>query len=238
MLSPAEAIIYLADQRGCNESALHRSFHTFNFGDYYRKDRSPFGKLEVLNDDTLAGESSISIIAEEFSSILLVPLVGKVRYAIDRVPYGSTEAGQIHVISAPPSSVVEISNPYEKDLVNYLYLQLITGERPSNVYVRRFDFDLDANKNALVFFEPGYSDAITSQSLPLNSRISIGKFDGRQEGELILRDPVKGAFAFVIEGAFEVENRLLQSRDGLAIINVKQIELEALSNGAVILIVE
>ena len=43
---------------------------------------------------------------------------------------------------------------------------------------------------------------------------------------------------FVIHGAFEVENRLLESRDGLAIWNTDRIELEALSNEAILLLLE
>ncbi len=231
MLSPAEAVIYLADQRGCTESEIYRSIHTFNFGKYYRKDRLPFGKLEILNDDTLAGGSFVSHIADEFSSTLLIPLVGKVKYSVDGVPYGSPEAGQMHLISAPPSSIIEITNPYEKDLVNFLHVQLITGERPAHVLVQKFDFDIDTRKNQLLHFEP----ASTSGSF---TRITIGKFDGREEAVLSPKDPVKGAFAFVIEGAFEVENRLLQARDGLAITKTESIEVEALSNGAVILMIE
>ncbi len=232
MLSPAESIIYLADQRGCSESETHRSFYTFNFGEYHRKDRLPFGKLEILNDDTLTGESFVSHIMDEFSSILLVPLVGKVKYSVDGVPYGSSEAGQMHLISAPASSVVEVANPYQKDLVNFLRLQLITGERPSHALVRRFDFDIDIRKNTLLHFEPA---STAETSFP---RITIGKFDGREEAVLDLKDPSKGAFVFVIEGVLEVENRLLQSRDGLALTKTTKVEFEALSNDAVVLVVE
>jgi hypothetical protein len=231
MLSPAEAIIYLADQRGCTESELHRSFHTLSFGEYFRKDRSPFGKLEALNDDTLAEESSVFYRADEFSSTLLIPLVGKVRCLVDGVQYGSSEAGQMHLITAPPGSLVEITNPYQKDLVNYLHLQLITGETPGHVLVRKFDFDVDTNKNTMLHFEP--------ESAPGSlARISIGKFDGRAEAILDLRDADKGAFVFVIEGTFEVENRLLQARDALTITNTRSVEIEALCNEAVVMVVE
>jgi hypothetical protein len=232
MLSPAEAVIYLADQRGCTESEIYRSFHTFNYGKFHRKDKQSFGKLEILNDDILAGESFVSHIADEFSSTLLIPLVGKVKYSVDGVPYGSSDAGQMDLISAPASSIIEITNPYEKDLVNFLHLQIITGERSPHVLVRKFDFDIDTRKNTLLHFEPASAEA---SSFP---RITIGKFDGRQEAQLTLKDASKRSFVFVIEGAFEVENRLLQARDGLAIRNTKSIDLEALSNGAVVLVIE
>lgn len=48
----------------------------------------------------------------------------------------------------------------------------------------------------------------------------------------------KGVFAFVIEGAFEIQGRLLEAKDGLALWNDNEIEMEALSNGAIILLIE
>jgi hypothetical protein len=51
-----------------------------------------------------------------------------------------------------------------------------------------------------------------------------------------------GVFGFVIEGAFEFQNRLLETRDSIALWNedneTLQIEFEALSNDAIILIAE
>ena len=44
-------------------------------------------------------------------------------------------------------------------------------------------------------------------------------------------------FAFVIDGVFEVQDRLLHARDGLALSNFKAIDFEALSNESVILLI-
>ena len=61
---------------------------------------------------------------------------------------------------------------------------------------------------------------------------------GREDGVYSLKNPQNGVFVFVIEGAFEVQNRLLEPRDGLAISAVEAIEFEALSNNAIILFLE
>ncbi|MBC6988212.1 hypothetical protein H9I52_00875 [Hymenobacter sp. BT491] len=45
-------------------------------------------------------------------------------------------------------------------------------------------------------------------------------------------------FAFVVTGAFEVEGRLLHKRDGLALWYVQEVELKALSNDALVLVLE
>ena len=45
-------------------------------------------------------------------------------------------------------------------------------------------------------------------------------------------------FVFIIEGAFEVQNRLLEARDGLSLWNLSKLEFEALSNDAILMIIE
>ncbi len=45
-------------------------------------------------------------------------------------------------------------------------------------------------------------------------------------------------YFFVIQGAFEVANRLLEARDGLGLWSVKEVELEALSNEAIVLVLQ
>jgi hypothetical protein len=45
-------------------------------------------------------------------------------------------------------------------------------------------------------------------------------------------------FVYVIEGAVEFQNRLLEQRDGLALYSVTTSEFEALSNDAILLVLE
>ena len=83
----------------------------------------------------------------------------------------------------------------------------------------------------------GYPDEL----LPIyerDSKISIGKYGGRSEGIYQSRKNVRGVFAFVVEGAFEVQNWLIEKRDGLALWNLTEVEFEALSEGAVLLLIE
>jgi redox-sensitive bicupin YhaK (pirin superfamily) len=70
-----------------------------------------------------------------------------------------------------------------------------------------------------------------------SAHLFIGQYDGRAEGIFTSWNPNHSAFIFVIEGAFEVQNRLLERRDGLALRNAEMVEFEALSNGAIVLII-
>jgi quercetin 2,3-dioxygenase len=46
------------------------------------------------------------------------------------------------------------------------------------------------------------------------------------------------AFIFVIDGVFEVQNRLLHRRDALLLPAPEKLEFEALSEGAILLVLE
>ena len=52
------------------------------------------------------------------------------------------------------------------------------------------------------------------------------------------RDNTKAVFCFVIEGVFELEERLLYAKDGLALWDSRQADMETLSNDAIVFLVE
>jgi hypothetical protein len=90
------------------------------------------------------------------------------------------------------------------------------------------DGELNVHINELVM--------ITDEEAPYF--ISVGKFNGRGEAIYQRRGGDTGIFIYVMRGAFEAEGRLLHEQDGLAIWDVDKIEMEALSNGALVCLVE
>jgi hypothetical protein len=117
-------------------------------------------------------------------------------------------------------------------LINYLHLELTGAKEQSNTSTV-VELDLNTHENKLVPFL-----ADDHENNPSNASIHLGNFHGREEGIHFLKHPRQGIFVFIVEGAFEVQNRLLQPRDGLALWNIDQIEFEALSNDAIMLLVE
>lgn len=207
-----EAIIYLAEQRACTQSHWQRSFSTFHI-------KAGFGKLKLLNDDTLKAGHTFNYSFAEDMRILLLPIVGGLKYQ-HATDSGFIEVGESQFISLPKGEKLAITNEYESELINFI---CVGGwSQCSAVENRRYSFDLDAGKNEMI-------------TMPA---FSIGKFGGREEGVYQLKNPDKGVFVFVVEGAFELQNRLLQPRDGLALWNTSEIEFEALSEGAILLLIE
>lgn len=213
-ISQTEGKIFLGEQRACLLTASHRSYHTFNFKTSFREGKNAIAPLLFLNDDTLAGYSEARYTLDERGQTLIIPLVGACEVTTE-TSHQKVEAGQVFFTEG---THIWISNPYEKELISYLVVGLTSG--PGSDII---DVELDPHKNRLIQLSGG--------DVP----VYIGKFDGRAD-ELV-RLANRRAFVFVIEGAFEVQNRLLHSRDALSLTNLCELEFESLSNEAIILVV-
>lgn len=217
-----EAQIYLANQRGLTELDWLRSWQVFNFGLYQVEGRQPFGDLRVFNDDTLQAGARLRMQAEENTRVLILPLVGGIEYTDGMGGHTFVAAGQTLEVTTPDTLSYEITNPYEEELINFL-----------QIWIHQ---ETDAYRLTSQSFElsPGNQLIPISQDQPYY----VGQYDGRAEGQYTLTNPAKGVFIFCIEGAFEMQNRLLESRDGLSLKNTGAVEFEALSSGAIALILE
>ena len=223
--SPAK--IFLAEERGFSEQAWFRTYNTFNFGAYNNEHKTPFGALYGLNEDTLAANKKVSLTAKEDSLLLLIPVVGAIEYTDDKGNLFLFQAGEAQLSIVGKNGTVVIANPYENETVNYLHAWIKCSDDLNTEIIQHAFFDIDENINSsCVFFS---NDVL---------KASIGKYDGRAEDIYTINDASKNVFVFVIEGAFEVQNRLLHAKDGLALWYVNEIEFEALSNKAIILILE
>ncbi len=221
----------MADERGLSETEWFRSQHTFNFGKYQNGNKHPLGKIYLLNDDMLAGDRSVNMFVEEDSYAIFLPLAGAINCKMENVNETLIAAGQILVHSINSCEKFEIKNPFKEDTVNYLQIWLRPGKNKIDTGALTFE-DVNKKMNQLVKIFPGN---VLSEDLDFS--ISIGKFSGR--GETVYKPTSgNGCFLFILEGAFEAEGRLLHERDGLALWDTDEIEIEALSNDAIMLLIE
>lgn len=233
MIRQTKAKIFLAEDRGLNETNHFRSLHTFNFGNYFNEHKTSFNDIYVVNDDTLDGGRSLSMLVQEPSYVLLLPVVGAINYKDSQGNENLVAAGQVHIIYAAKGVTISINNPFKEYLVNFLQVWIKTGAltAAANAYLNSYFVNKKIDK--LVNISPCN---INEPALPFIA--SIGKFNGRGETTYQLQYKKSGLFVFVLEGAFEVEGRLLHARDGLAVWETKAVEMEALSNDAIILLIE
>ncbi|MEO7211980.1 hypothetical protein [Mucilaginibacter sp.] len=224
-LSPAK--IFLADQRGFAEDAVQQCSSTFSFGDFKNADKEPFGNLYTLNDEILSAGSSITQQAKYNSYLVLLPITGGIIYC-DNTQHFETDAGEVLVVPMEKGTEFKIANPYPANWVNYIRIEIKSDDLNARI-AESFTFDLEQFPNQLipVVGHPGCA-----------FKMLIGRFGGREE---VVYRPVgktSKVFSFVISGAFELQNRLLHEQDGLALWDADIIEAEALSNNAILLLID
>jgi len=234
MIEQTQGQMYLAGQRGVSLTPWFRSFHTFNFGSYQEAFRMPFGNLHVFNDDTLAAGKSIFIKPGLNMAVILIPVVGAI--AFEHAP-GETEileAGQTLVLASETPGSYQITNPYDTALVNFIQIWLKNENQDYVIGNQQGYIGLETHNQLSPIF-PLPNGELKMKQGPNGY---MGKYDGRAEGIYNIQNPASGIFVFIIEGAFEVQNRLMEARDGLTLWNLDQLEFEALSNDAIILVLE
>lgn len=226
MIKQNPAQIFRSDLRTVSKSDAFLNLATFNFEGSDDVSRKPFGTLKVLNEVTIGPLSKRFTFIDANTEIMLLPLFGGIAYKDSLGDEDFIRIEQIKHLSAQQGTSFELSNPYELENVSYLEVRFCakaTNFKPSS---SRSDFDFSERNKLIPLF--GFPDTLGF----------IGIYDGRKEDFYALKNNLNGVFVFVISGAFEVENRLLQEKDGLSFKKIETVEWEALSENAILLVFE
>lgn len=232
MIVDTRAKIFLSEERGMSETTSFRSFQTFNFGKYSNENKQPVGDLYLLNDDTLEGSRSLSMLVQENSFIVLLPVAGAIIYNDGLAHENIIAAGQVQIFYLKKDTTISISNPFRDQPVNFIQLWFRQPTPQPMSQPMLVTYDVNSKTGGLVTVT---GDGWSNFQIPF--QLSVGKFNGRDE-TVYRHDNKKAVFVFVLEGAFEVEGRLLHARDGLALWESAAVEMEALSNNAILLLTE
>lgn len=226
--------IFLAEQRGHLETAQFRRYCTFNFGAYAAAHKGPFGPLLALNEETLAGHAAVALPAAQAVHVLVVPITGAVRAGGAPGAATRVEVEEIALLAVPAGGALHLANPHPDAQITCLHIWLAAEPTAEGAGCQLFAFDAAGLANRLAEVVPAAGPA----GAPRPFRASLGRFAGRAEAVYGLHSATARFFAFVLAGAFEVEGRLLHAHDGLALWDAPAVELEALSNDALVLVLE
>ncbi|QCR22516.1 hypothetical protein [Pontibacter sp. SGAir0037] len=221
--------IFLADQHYISETAILKRCSTFPSEAAGQEDRQPFRSLYLLNEELLAAYQSVNLEVKQDSYLVLIPITGEVNF-LDCKGHMETldvEEVQVHHVSA--GYTYQISNPYKTDNITFLQLWMKATAPVAIASPDIYTYTIGRLHNNL-------ANIVTNARFPF--RISMGRFDGRQEAVYKLQNKTSALYAYALSGVFEVEGRLLHEKDGIALWDTAEVELEALSHNALILFLE
>ncbi|RSK51472.1 pirin family protein [Hymenobacter rigui] len=221
--------IYLADQHGTHCTPHSSRCSVFSFGAYQDAQRPALGRLLAFNQETLGGGQQLTLDAPQDVGCLVLPLTGAIQCAVSAEPV-QVEVEQVWVSRLSAQQSVTLHNPFPEDAVQFLHIWLEPNQTAATQLapVLAYTFEeLEQGLARVMDFSDDWPFALL-----------LGRFQGRQETAHPVQQPGNLIFAYALAGAFEIEGRLLHPNDGLALWPTQAAEIEALSNNALLLLLE
>jgi quercetin 2,3-dioxygenase len=215
MIKQNPAHIYLASAREQRQNC----WSTFNFGE----NKNAFGSLFLFNYQILIPNQRTLFVSQTDSLNYILPLYGGINFKDEQQNEKLIATEEIKQIVSNKEANFEISNPFD---TNVSYLQIGFKTKTATLENELIVFDFKEKNKLIPLFENYTVSAF------------IAHFDGRKETRYQLKNKENGIYVFIIRGAFEFENRLLETGDALSIKEIACVEWEALSADAILMVLE
>ena len=193
------------------------------FSSIYKETKMPL----CLSDYVLAVDDEIyaPTFKKEYSSeeevlVVLMPLVGSLQLVVKNKEV-ALHPEDIHCFKLQKGDGFTIKNAHPEHTLNFLQIRL----RIKSILVQKG-------------IESGLINVLSAILQSDECIMYFGVFNARKKAQLTMNSNTIGCYVFVINGAFEVEDRLVESRDALWLRNTEQLELEALSENGIVLVLQ
>jgi redox-sensitive bicupin YhaK (pirin superfamily) len=219
-------ILHKADTRGdANHGWLH-SKHTFSFANYYNPERMHFGVLRVLNDDTVAPGMGFGTHPHDNMEIISIPLEGDLEHKDSMGNVTVIKNGDIQVMSAGTGIQHSEYNKNKDKTVKFLQIWVFPNKK--NVTPRYDQITLNAkdrHNKLQQILSPNADDA--GVWIHQNAWFFLGKFDKDITSQYDVKSKGNGVYVFNLNGTLQVNDQIIESRDGFGIWDIEHIQLKA-----------
>jgi len=236
-LKMENSVFHKASTRGHANHGWLDAHHSFSFASYYNPDRMQFGALRVLNDDSISEGQGFGTHPHDNMEIITIPLEGAIEHKDSMGNSSVIRAGEIQVMSAGSGITHSEFNHHADKRLKLLQIWIFPNKR--NVTPRYDQLKLnpaDKTNKLQQILSPNPEDS--GVWIHQNAWFHLGKFDQNMTTNYNLKDKSNGVYAFVISGAFNLNDQKLETRDGFGIWNTEKLNVESLMPDSEILLME
>jgi len=227
--------ILKANKRGKTKLKWLQSLHSFSFGSYQDPYNRGFGKLRVLNDDTVSPGNGFGMHLHENMEIISIPLMGELAHKDSMGNIGILKSGDVQIMSAGTGISHSEYNNSKTRKVEFLQIWIEPKEKGSQPRYGQKSFEI--NKNAITpLVAPEGNPNKDLLLIGQNASISILHLLQYNMLSYNLMTPINGLFVFVIDGEAKVADEHLGWRDSIGLAGNNRIAFEALTNTKLLLI--
>lgn len=229
-----KTILHKADTRGHASFGWLNSYHTFSFGQYYQPERVHFGALRVLNDDTVAPGMGFSKHPHDNMEIVSIPLQGDLHHKDSTGRDKIIRQHDVQIMSAGSGIAHSEMNANKDKEVKFLQIWVFPKLQDIEPRYEQKTFrPEDRNNQLLTVVAPDDSDAVFINQ---DAWFSLGKFEKGFNTTYSFHKKDSGVYTFVLSGTVTINNQQLDTRDGLGIWDIDQLNIKAETNAELVLI--
>jgi hypothetical protein len=227
-------IVHKANTRGSADHGWLKVNHSFSFAQWYDPNKTNFGALRVLNDDTIAGRGAFGTHPHDNMEIITIPLTGALAHKDSIGNEGTIEAGEIQVMSAGLGILHSEANPTDVS-TNLFQIWIFPNKKDVEPRYDQFKIDVSRMKNNfLQLVSPNDDD--DGAWIHQNAYIHMTELENGKSLSYKVHSKSNGIYAMMVEGEASIQDELLSKRDAIGIWNEKEVNFTAKTDSKIMVI--
>jgi quercetin 2,3-dioxygenase len=230
-------VLHRAADRGHANHGWLDSHHSFSFANYYNPERMHFGVLRVLNDDIIAGGRGFGTHPHDNMEIISIPIEGGLAHKDSMGNEAVIQQGDVQVMSAGTGIFHSEFNHSPSDEARFLQIWMFPNKRNVTPRYDQITMNIEDRHNK---FQQVLSPSKDDEGVWVhqNAWFNLGRFDKNFKVNYQVKSNQNGVYAFVIKGNFTVNGQELGQRDALGVWNTAELNIEAQTTDAEILLMD
>jgi redox-sensitive bicupin YhaK (pirin superfamily) len=169
-----KTILHTANSRGHANHGWLNSYHSFSFAGYYNPERTQFGALRVLNDDTVAAGMGFGKHPHDNMEIVSIPLSGDLHHKDSTGRDEIIRQDDVQIMSAGSGIAHSETNANKDKEVKFLQLWILPKEKNIEPrYQQKTFHPQDRENQVLTVVAPDDEKAV---SINQDAWLSLAKF--------------------------------------------------------------
>jgi quercetin 2,3-dioxygenase len=227
-------IVHKANTRGHANLGWLDTYYTFSFANYYDPKRMHFGKLRVLNDDTIAAGSGFGTHPHDNMEIITIVLEGALEHKDSMGNIGVIHENEIQVMSAGRGITHSEYNHSTENTLKLFQIWVYSNKRNVEPRYDQITLNPEDRKNELQQVVSPYP---RTEGVWIYQEVYfyLGNFDKGLDFGFSLKKKNNGVYIFVVEGKVSIEGQTLDRRDGYGIWETDMINIQATEDSEILI---
>mgnify|MGYP000536474796 FL=1 len=226
---------HAASTRGFADHGWLKAKHSFSFASWFNRYRMHFGALRVLNDDIVAPGMGFGKHPHDNMEIITIPLKGSLKHE-DSMGFSEVvHAGEVQVMSAGTGIYHSEFNASQTEEINLFQLWIFPNQQEVTPRYQQVAYNPAEMKDSfLQLVSPNPEDS----GLWIHQTAWIHMIDmsPNTTQTYTLKHPGNGVYLMNIEGEKVIANQPLGLRDALGVWETSSVEIQANTQGRLLLI--